>query len=391
VNASAPGICFINAAPGEAAGSLRVVGDRIVAIDGRPARGDCVVDLAGDRLLPGLVNAHDHLQFNNFAPTRYREVHANVGEWIVDVTANRGRDAVLDAAEALALETRMLAGGIKNLLSGVTTVAHHGSFHATFEDFPVRVVRNYGWAHSLGLASDGEVRDSYQRTPASWPWIIHAGEGVDAAAAAELARLDHLGCLGARSVLVHAVGFRGAQQDRLIAAGAAVVWCPASNLFLFARTLDPGKLLAAGRLGLGSDSRLSGANDLLAELRCARAAAPACAVHLEALVTRHNARLLRLGDRGVLTAGALADLTILPAGMALAGARRADLRMVMLGGVMRYGDAAYASALGPHSNCGPVDLDGVPKVLDRALVLRLRRSGYREPGLAFANAEWRAA
>ncbi len=46
-------------------GSLRIVGSRIAALDVDPQPEDLIVDLAGDRLLPGLINAHDHLQLNS--------------------------------------------------------------------------------------------------------------------------------------------------------------------------------------------------------------------------------------------------------------------------------------------------------------------------------------
>jgi imidazolonepropionase-like amidohydrolase len=53
-------------------GSLRVRGARIAALDVEPAPADAVIDLQGDRLLPGLINAHDHLQLNSFLSTRAR-------------------------------------------------------------------------------------------------------------------------------------------------------------------------------------------------------------------------------------------------------------------------------------------------------------------------------
>ncbi len=51
---------------------------------------------------------------------------------------------------------RLAWGGLKNLLSGVTTVAHHNPYDAAvFENgFPVRVVKRFGWAHSLHFSSD---------------------------------------------------------------------------------------------------------------------------------------------------------------------------------------------------------------------------------------------
>jgi cytosine/adenosine deaminase-related metal-dependent hydrolase len=148
-------------------------------------------------------------------------------------------------------------------------------------------------------------------------------------------------------------------------------------------------LIEARRLALGSDSRLSGARDLLQELEIARHAAPACAGQLEQIVTADNARLLRLEDRGVLRAGALADLVVLPAGRALPGTRRHELRMVMVGGEMRYGDPEYAALL--QADCVPAIVDGSEKALWRAAAERLAGSRWSEPGLEFADRAWRVA
>jgi cytosine/adenosine deaminase-related metal-dependent hydrolase len=384
-------VCFVNASLAGGPESVRVVGDRIAGVGVRPARGDRIADLGGDRLLPGLVNAHDHLQFSNFPRTRYRDSHENASAWIADVAANRRRDGLLVAAEGLDYETRLFAGGLKNLLSGVTTVAHHDAFHPGMAapDFPVRVLRAYGWSHSLALTSPQEIVRAHHAAPHGQPWIIHAGEGVDAVAKAEFERLEALGCVDARTRLVHALAFDAAQRARLLAAGAGVIWCPSSNLYLFGCTLDPMPLIEARRLALGSDSRLSGARDLLQELEIARHAAPACAGQLEQIVTADNARLLRLEDRGVLRAGALADLVVLPAGRALPGTRRHELRMVMVGGEMRYGDPEYAALL--QADCVPAIVDGSEKALWRAAAERLAGSRWSEPGLEFADRAWRVA
>jgi cytosine/adenosine deaminase-related metal-dependent hydrolase len=390
---NAHAICFVNAGPLSAASSLRVVGDRIAAIDTLPARGDRVIDLRGERLLPGLINAHDHLQFNNFPRTRFRNAHQNVGEWIADITARKDADSTLVGAESLDTESRLLAGGLKNLLSGVTTVAHHDALHPLFDDavFPVQVLRNYRWTHSLGLSGEREVVDSHRATPKTWVWIMHAGEGVDAAAAAEFDRLESLGVLDFRSLLVHSLAFDADRLARLAARGAAAVWCPSSNLFLFGRTLDPHALLAAGRLALGCDSRISGARDLLEEIRIARASSTLTDDALERLVTSDNARLLRVTDRGELAAGRRADLLVVPAQCRLADLERSQVRMVMVGGRMLYGDAALTEGLDARVDCVPVTVDGRDKLLGRRLTGRLAQSAWREPGLAIPETVWRAA
>lgn len=386
-------LCFVNASMADGTSSLRVVGDRIAAVGVPPARGDRVVDMEGDRLLPGLINAHDHLQFSNFPRTRCRDGYENASQWIADVAAIRGRDPALIAAERLDFESRLFAGGVKNLLGGATTVAHHDGFHASLaaRDFPVRVLRDYGWAHSLALTAEREVVASHDATPPTRPWIMHAGEGIDTVAAREFTRLEALGCVDARTLLVHALAFDAGQMQRLVAAGAGVIWCPSSNLYLFGCTLDPLPLVAARRLALGSDSRISGSRDLLEELEVARHAAPASAGHLEQMVTAGNAGLLRLEDRGTLRAGALADLLVLPAGRALPGTRRKELRMVMVGGAMRYGDGDYAARLGAEADCVPVLVDGSSKVLARSIAARVATPAWNEPGLELADLEWRAA
>ncbi|HEU4590686.1 MAG TPA: hypothetical protein VFS13_07240, partial [Steroidobacteraceae bacterium] len=207
----------MNAAIGTRETSLRMVGARIATLDAAPCSGDIVVDAAGDRFLPGLINAHDHLQLNNFPRLKYREAHADVGEWIADIDARRTTDRAIAEPASLSRASRLLVGGIKNILSGVTTVAHHDRFDPLLDaaGFPCRVLAEYGWSHSLGLDGDEAVRASYRATPRKIPWFIHAGEGLSAAARDEFARLDRLGCVGPNTRLIHGVAFSVEQRARL--------------------------------------------------------------------------------------------------------------------------------------------------------------------------------
>jgi cytosine/adenosine deaminase-related metal-dependent hydrolase len=243
------------------------------------------------------------------------------------------------------------------------------------------------------LLIDGEeqVRQSYQRTPRTCPWIVHAAEGVDEDAVGEFERLDALGCVGSNTLLVHGVGLGPAQQDRLVAAASGLIWCPASNLHLFARTAQVMDLVQHGRVALGTDSRLSGACDLLGELRVAREVSGLDETTLESLVTTSSARLLRLADRGVLRAGAAADILVLPQKMPLSSAGRTDVRLVMIAGRMLYADTHYAASLAPPSQWVHVSVDGRSKALDRGLATLLEQSAVPEPGVDASSAQWRAA
>jgi len=370
-----PAVTFVNARiDGRSPATLRLAEGRIAAAVTAPLPGDVVMDAAGDRVLPGLVNAHDHLQLNNFPRLKYRQRHDDVGQWIADIDSSRHVDRAIAEPAALRRDLRLLIGGIKNILSGVTTVAHHDPYYPALAKpgFPCRVLANYGWAHSLGLDGDEKVSASYRATGANLPWFIHAGEGVSPAARGEFARLERLGCIGPNTRLIHGVAFTAEERARLADAGAGLIWCPSSNFHLFDVTVDCRDLMARGCVALGSDSRLSGAGDLLDELRVARERCGLSPEALEPLVTRHAARLLGFADRGVLTAGALADCVVLPCDVPLGVAQRADLRCVMLDGAMVWGDADYAEVLLPANRSVAVSVDGREKYLDRALADALR-------------------
>ena len=144
------------------------------------------------------------------------------------------------------------------------------------------------------------------------------------------------------------------QRQRLAAAGGGVIWCPTSNLRLFGRTaalrdLDRGRPRGP-RQRLAPHRRLRPA----AGLGAARQALSLDEATLERLVTSDSARLLRLKDCGTLTPGAHADLIVLPAAMPLSQARRADLRLVMRGGAVRYGIRTMCARSPPPRTSPPL-------------------------------------
>ena len=247
-------LTFINADMGaDRPDTLRVQGERIVGI-GCPAQaGDIVVDLQGDRLLPGLINAHDHLQLNSFPTPDYGRHYQNAGEWITDLNGRADLAYVFDICKKTPRDQRLLHGGVKNILSGVTTVGHHDPLYSLLSSpyFPTQAVQHYGWSHSLGIEGAERVQGSYRSTRGESPWIIHAAEGIDELAAAEFDWLEALGCIGPNTLLVHGVALDDARRARLAAAGAGLIWCPSSNLCLFGRTAVVAEFVQCGRVALG--------------------------------------------------------------------------------------------------------------------------------------------
>ena len=383
-------LTFVNARVvgrgGRLARTLRIKGQRIDGVGVAPDKGDAVVDLEDSFVFPGLINAHDHLELNSQPRLKWRECYDNASEWIADFQPRFEKDPVLAVTRQDTLQDRLWIGGLKNLLSGVTTVCHHNPMHPILRRrFPVRVVRQFGYSHSLHI--DGwAVTASHRQTPPHWPWMIHAAEGCDQEARRELDALDRLGCLTPNTVLIHGVAFCRSATDRVISAGAGLVWCPSSNDFLFKRTADVRAFDDADRLALGSDSRLSGEGDLLDELKAAHATRQLSAEGLARTVTTGAAQLLRLQAAGRLAPGAPADLAILRPLAAcpfdtLVTATRTDVRMTMIEGKPCVAEPLLAGAFKAAGVASmPVRVDGAPRLVARWIGKHVSQMQLQEPG-----------
>ena len=376
---------------------------RILGIGERPRPGDVVVDAGGAWVLPGLVNAHDHLELNHYGRLKFRDRYCGASQWIEDMRPRLAADPGLRDARSRPLADRLFIGALKNVLSGVTTVAHHNPFYRELRRaMPVHVLRKYGWAHSFFLAgrpagargeAGGDIQERFRSTPAGVPFFVHLGEGVDADAWAELPRLEALGCLQSTTVLVHGIAIDRDGWRRVARAGAGVVWCPASNAFLFGETIDlarRGGAWSTPRIAIGTDSRLTGSIDLLDELRAAREASPVPSSELLAMVTTHAADLLRQPRAGRIAAGGPADLAVIPPaaddpGDALLRTTRGDVRLVVVGGRPMVADPEWAPAFGARRLTPRVAyVDSIRKLMDPALADRIAACPIAEPGVIVA-------
>jgi cytosine/adenosine deaminase-related metal-dependent hydrolase/SAM-dependent methyltransferase len=264
------------------------------------------LDLDGHLLFPGLINSHDHLEFALY-PRLGRGFYRNFTEWAEDIH-HPERSPILEHRQ-VPRETRMWWGGIRNLLCGVTTVCHHNPYEPSIfeDDFVVRIVREYGWAHSLPL--DTQAASKKRDTPKGQPFLIHLGEGIDDRSTQEIFELHESGALDEQTVLIHGLGLNAEGRALARSSGAGLIWCPSSNVFLFGKTLSFDEIQEFPYSALGSDSPLTCEGDLLDEIRFARSLGDVPADELFNCVTQNASQLLRLRNgEGTLRVGSGADL-----------------------------------------------------------------------------------
>jgi ubiquinone/menaquinone biosynthesis C-methylase UbiE len=225
------------------------------------------LDLFAYTVLPGLINAHDHLEFAlfpNLGRPPAEPPFDNSPEWAKEIHQTHA-DTIAKHCQ-VPLATRLWFGILRNLLAGVTTVCHHNPLHPelTRPGLPVHVVREIGWAHSLNF--DPDLISHFTSTPASQPFIIHAAEGIDESSRNEFHLLDALDLLTPRTVIVHGLALQEEDITLLNQRGSALVVCPTSNRFLFAQSPSNDVIQSARRVALASDSPITAAGDLLDEI-----------------------------------------------------------------------------------------------------------------------------
>ena len=321
------------------------------------------VDVSGYLVLPGLTNSHDHLEFGLF-PNLGSGPYANFEQWAEEI--HRNEKAVIDRQCRVPKDVRLWWGAIRNLLCGVTTVCHHNPISASLldDDFPVRVMTELGWAHSVAL--EPQLSTKLASAPKGRPFVLHAAEGVDAKSSEEIFYLDRISALNEFTVLAHGLALDPDGLALINRRGASLVWCPTSNHFLFGRTHNQRVLSSVERVVLGSDSPLTSAGDLLDEIRYAYEETHVAPEELYRMVITRPPSVFRLTDgRGAIRPGAAADLIAVrdtgksPA-ETLVTISSDDVELVVIGGRVQLASQAVVERLSGNLSSGlhPLDVDG---------------------------------
>jgi cytosine/adenosine deaminase-related metal-dependent hydrolase len=315
------------ARPPIAGGTVTVDGDRIVGV-GEFAGGP-VEDLGNVAILPGLVNAHTHLELSwmrgqvppgtsmplwaSRLMALRRTVSSEPPEPIVDAIAEArasGTCLVGDVTNTFAtfeplLDSDLSAVLFRELL-GFSAPDPEGLVKQVSEQIadltPVEWLRPCLVPHAPYSVSPALLQ-AIARASRGRPFSIHLGESAQEVeflqkgtgewrallealnvwnpswtppACGPVEYLQRLGLVDANLVAVHGVQFTDGDLSRLASAGATVVACPRSNTWTGAGDPPVERFYASGvRVAVGTDSLASVENlNLFAELAAVRRLAP---------------------------------------------------------------------------------------------------------------------
>jgi cytosine/adenosine deaminase-related metal-dependent hydrolase len=260
-----------------------------------------IIEFENAIAFPGLINSHDHLDFNLF-PQLGNHIYNNYVEWGDDI--HKRNKATINSILTIPKELRTQWGVYKNLLNGITTVVNHGE-KLDIPNSIITVFQNSYSLHSVKL----EKGWKYQlNSPFAkkYPFSMHVGEGTDIDSHEEINEVIKWNKLKRKIVAIHGV----AMDEKQAAAFQALVWCPDSNFFLLGATAAVNKLKMATNILFGTDSTVSANWNIWQQLRKARETKLLTDTELINTISTIPATIWKLNNTGAIKENNYADIVI---------------------------------------------------------------------------------
>ena len=226
------------------------------------------VDLHGQIVFPGLINAHDHLIDTCWQPLGETPVD-NWYEWDHSMRT----DPLYKLMQKLSVTDLYTVGMYKNVISGATTVVDHfpAEVSGTFANHDLTtLLEHFYLAHS---ASENQLQwgrnaiEQFNQARGILPFIIHAGEGKSKEIKEEIETLNRLGALEKNTVLVNGTCLQESDLQLITSKGASLVWLPESSSRIFGQQPDIRRIIELGiPLTIGTDSSASGSSGIIQDL-----------------------------------------------------------------------------------------------------------------------------
>jgi aminodeoxyfutalosine deaminase len=364
-------------------GAVLVRGEHIEAVGSfrqlRKSEADEIIDLGAAILLPGLINAHCHLDYTNMAgqlrPARHfsdwiKSIVTLKAEWsytdfaeswlagakmllrtgtttVVDIEAvpellpevvTSTPLRVVSCLELLSVRSRQTARQMVDAavakLARVPAELQGLSPHAPYSTSPellraaAAAARERGWLLTTHVAESADEIEMYQNASgAMFDWLKPQRDMSDCGRGSPVAHLACHNVLSPHFLAVHANYLAPGDAERLAGAGASVVHCPRSHAFFGHQPFPLSELTRAGvNVCLGTDSMATLSKsrrepvtlDMFSEMRLFAETFPTLKPErVIAMSTANAAKAIgRPTELGRLAPGSCADLIVLPHGKA---------------------------------------------------------------------------
>src|SRR5437868_4967563 len=118
-----------------------------ISINAKAGKDELVIKFDNAIAFPGLINSHDHLEFNLF-PKLANKIYNSYLEWGADIFENSKN--TIHTITKIPKQLRAEWGVFKNIFNGVTTVVHHGE-HFNLPQPAINVFQECYSLHSVKL------------------------------------------------------------------------------------------------------------------------------------------------------------------------------------------------------------------------------------------------
>ena len=347
-------------------------------------------------ILPGFVDAHNHLRSNVVPRWKPNHLYSNRYEWRQDPEFLRlvnGPISSLGATHFCDMnkwgELRALVGGTTSIMTTLPQPCIHG------------MVRNLDYNSGFYGTTQLDLEHTYNvldLPPANAPaaraefvfvatnffinnpfyeaLLIHLAEGTDALSLEEFSFMQSQSLLNPKGVVIHGIPLRPADFQAMSQHGTSLVWSPRSNLELYGATADINAALDEKvEIALAPDWAVTGSSNMLNELKVAslwnreRLGGRLSDRQLVDMATSVPAHIAGIDDEvGAIRVGLRADLVVINGDhnnpyRAVIDATAGDVDLVFINGVPLYGDKIFMKHFWDESELEKIELPEVTKTL----------------------------
>ena len=184
---------------------IRIKGSKIMEVNSFNFRKDnnykeLFFNFSNAIAFPGLINSHDHLEFNLF-PKLGNRIYKDYLDWGNDINIQNKKQ--IEIIKKVPKDLHYKWGLYKNLICGVTTIINHGKIFNTQHNNLPNVFSNYNYLHSLSIEKKWKIKFLLKLN--RLPVLIHIGEGTNKESKNEIDELIKWNIFDRNLIGIHAI------------------------------------------------------------------------------------------------------------------------------------------------------------------------------------------